>query len=452
LGCGLGNLPATLSANESALQTLSIVDAIRRHDRRTVENLAALVTPPAGGDPAADSVELLNHLVAIERSRWLPFAPDSWQRASAPPLGQCLHDPFGQGALSAYLAVREGESLVVAQRDQDARRVFDEVVQMSDAADWTRREAEAIVAVMDVAEGDPDLVAALSRAEHVGAPADAALWLHVAAGIAHGLRGEVSGLRRRTEALSSAHDSTHSWLLGQCIRMLIGVTTWRKPSVAPLLEPPPAGLPTSVAKALGIVETIDRQGRSCAIGGPLEHAIAGARRALADASPRRLETCLEDWHDISSLVDQHPRSAVEVNVLLAVSEMRRDREGVAVEWIERAIELASPSGLWGPLLAYERDLKGVLERRGWQLGAAHPGAVDMLENLRADHTAPTEALTDRERVVLRYLPTLMSNAEIATEMVVSVNTVKTHLKSIYRKLGVERRRDALLRARQVELL
>jgi LuxR family maltose regulon positive regulatory protein len=55
-------------------------------------------------------------------------------------------------------------------------------------------------------------------------------------------------------------------------------------------------------------------------------------------------------------------------------------------------------------------------------------------------------------VVLHYLPTLMSNAEIAAEMVVSVNTVKTHLKSIYRKLGVERRRDALLKARQVELL
>ena len=76
----------------------------------------------------------------------------------------------------------------------------------------------------------------------------------------------------------------------------------------------------------------------------------------------------------------------------------------------------------------------------------------MLETFRADHTSPTEALTDRERVVLHYLPTLMSNAEIAAEMVVSVNTVKTHLKSIYRKLGVERRRDALLKARQVELL
>jgi LuxR family maltose regulon positive regulatory protein len=35
---------------------------------------------------------------------------------------------------------------------------------------------------------------------------------------------------------------------------------------------------------------------------------------------------------------------------------------------------------------------------------------------------------------------------------VSVNTIKTHLKAVYRKLGVERRRDAVVRARQLELL
>jgi LuxR family maltose regulon positive regulatory protein len=61
-------------------------------------------------------------------------------------------------------------------------------------------------------------------------------------------------------------------------------------------------------------------------------------------------------------------------------------------------------------------------------------------------------LTERERAVLDHLPTMMSNAEIAQQMLVSVNTVKTHLKAVYRKLGVERRRDAVVRARQLELL
>ena len=63
-----------------------------------------------------------------------------------------------------------------------------------------------------------------------------------------------------------------------------------------------------------------------------------------------------------------------------------------------------------------------------------------------------EYLTEQELTVLRMLPTMMSNAEIADAMDRSVNTVKSHLKSLYRKLGVERRRDAVERARELELL
>jgi LuxR family transcriptional regulator, maltose regulon positive regulatory protein len=46
----------------------------------------------------------------------------------------------------------------------------------------------------------------------------------------------------------------------------------------------------------------------------------------------------------------------------------------------------------------------------------------------------------------------MSNQEIAAELFVSVNTVKTHLKAIYRKLDVPDRREAVRRARELELL
>ena len=63
-----------------------------------------------------------------------------------------------------------------------------------------------------------------------------------------------------------------------------------------------------------------------------------------------------------------------------------------------------------------------------------------------------EPLTSRELAVLEYLPTMMTNTEIARHLLVSVNTVKTHLKSVYRKLGVERRRDAVVLAKQLEIL
>jgi LuxR family transcriptional regulator, maltose regulon positive regulatory protein len=54
-------------------------------------------------------------------------------------------------------------------------------------------------------------------------------------------------------------------------------------------------------------------------------------------------------------------------------------------------------------------------------------------------------------MVLEHLPSMSSNAEIAEDMYVSVNTVKAHLKSLYRKLEVSSRRAAVRRARELNL-
>jgi LuxR family maltose regulon positive regulatory protein len=80
--------------------------------------------------------------------------------------------------------------------------------------------------------------------------------------------------------------------------------------------------------------------------------------------------------------------------------------------------------------------------------------MDRLHALGPDpaEEPPAEELSRRERVVLRYLATLMSVQEIAGEMFVSTNTVKTHIKHIYRKLDVSRRRDAVESARARRLL
>ncbi|HEV2934713.1 MAG TPA: LuxR C-terminal-related transcriptional regulator [Streptosporangiaceae bacterium] len=61
-------------------------------------------------------------------------------------------------------------------------------------------------------------------------------------------------------------------------------------------------------------------------------------------------------------------------------------------------------------------------------------------------------LTQRELTILRLLATSMSTSEIADELCLSVNTVKSHLAAIYRKLPASRRREAVLRARQLELI
>jgi LuxR family maltose regulon positive regulatory protein len=54
--------------------------------------------------------------------------------------------------------------------------------------------------------------------------------------------------------------------------------------------------------------------------------------------------------------------------------------------------------------------------------------------------------------VLRYLPTKLSAPEIAAEMYLSVNTVKTHMRHLYDKLGTHRRHEAVEKARALGLL
>jgi LuxR family maltose regulon positive regulatory protein len=76
------------------------------------------------------------------------------------------------------------------------------------------------------------------------------------------------------------------------------------------------------------------------------------------------------------------------------------------------------------------------------------------QQARSGQPAPLiiEPLTEREHEALQHLSEMLSTAEIATEMYISVNTVKSHLRSIYRKLSAAHRNEAVRRARQLELI
>jgi LuxR family maltose regulon positive regulatory protein len=63
-----------------------------------------------------------------------------------------------------------------------------------------------------------------------------------------------------------------------------------------------------------------------------------------------------------------------------------------------------------------------------------------------------EQLSGREREVLGLLAGMLSTSEVAEELYISVNTVKTHVKSIYRKLAATQRGEAVRRARQLQLI
>jgi ATP/maltotriose-dependent transcriptional regulator MalT len=87
-------------------------------------------------------------------------------------------------------------------------------------------------------------------------------------------------------------------------------------------------------------------------------------------------------------------------------------------------------------------------------GVAPPSLEESFPNVDWDEAAdgPVHPLTSREFDVLRYLPTRLSNIDIGARLRISQNTVKTHLKDIYRKLRVSSRNDAVVVAVRLGLL
>jgi LuxR family maltose regulon positive regulatory protein len=184
--------------------------------------------------------------------------------------------------------------------------------------------------------------------------------------------------------------------------------------------------------------------------------VAAARILLADGEPaaaaERLAAAAEAHER-----EQHTVTGMELAVLHAVA---CDEAGdpAATRVLERALEVAETTGLLWPFIEAGRHMEGLLKRQ-IRHGTAHRAVVGELLDAFADRAparhsvAPLlEPLSDREQAILRYLPTTLSNREIAAELFVTTNTVKTHLRSIYRKLDVARRREAVERARDLRLL
>jgi LuxR family transcriptional regulator, maltose regulon positive regulatory protein len=84
-------------------------------------------------------------------------------------------------------------------------------------------------------------------------------------------------------------------------------------------------------------------------------------------------------------------------------------------------------------------------------GAASPGA-DESAPLSGEPPSLREPFSPAEIRVLRYLPTSLSVTEIAEQLYLSVNTVRTHMRHVYDKLDAHRRHEALERARALGLL
>ncbi len=118
----------------------------------------------------------------------------------------------------------------------------------------------------------------------------------------------------------------------------------------------------------------------------------------------------------------------------------------ALDAVETALDVAAPEGLWQPFLRrlpeIDRLLRSLLRRQ-----TKHRTTVEDLLARRSRGAGP-EPLTARQEKVLDLMRSELSVAEIAELLGISPTTVKTHMREIYRKLGVHNRRGALYASAQ----
>jgi LuxR family transcriptional regulator, maltose regulon positive regulatory protein len=200
---------------------------------------------------------------------------------------------------------------------------------------------------------------------------------------------------------------------------------------------------------------------------PPEEAVVLARLLLARGDPAAAAGMLAPLHG-GQAPAAWPGTPIEAWLLDAVAHRRLADHAAAAEALERALALAALEGCLRVFVEGGAPVRALLADH-LHRGTAHRALAEaLLEGLLSRMTGPVaavgggnpppalpvlvESLSEREHVVLRYLPSMLSAGEIAAELYVSVNTVKTHIKSIYRKLDANRRWDAVRRARQLKLL
>jgi LuxR family maltose regulon positive regulatory protein len=152
------------------------------------------------------------------------------------------------------------------------------------------------------------------------------------------------------------------------------------------------------------------------------------------------------------------RDRVEALLLAATAQRRLGEQDAAGRLLERALALAEPHRLSRPFLnggAPVRSAITVLVRPGSGVAGFAAAVLQRFayQSPAVSHwPADKVALTDSELAVLRFLPSHLTNQEIADSLCLSVNTVKTHLQTVYRKLGVTSRRAAISRCERLCLL
>jgi LuxR family maltose regulon positive regulatory protein len=188
------------------------------------------------------------------------------------------------------------------------------------------------------------------------------------------------------------------------------------------------------------------------------HAIDNARAVIfmAEGDAAAALEALRDVQDTTQGVRAF--TLVETHLLAGIAHLDLGDKNAAAVAAEAALAAAEPDRMIFPFaMTGAAELLDALPHHKTAHGALLADIVTLLRgesvpSVDRKRLAESEELSPSELRVLRYLPTNLTRPEIASELYVSTNTVNTHLRNIYSKLGVRNRSSAVRHARELRLL
>jgi LuxR family maltose regulon positive regulatory protein len=394
---------------------------------------------PVAMDSELRAVALLNLGIVETWSGRLADAERHLSEGAA--LARTIGRPYLEVASRAYQGFPSKLVSVATARERGLQAVA-----LAERYGWDHRPilAPALGAVAGMAiwmgefdEGEGWLDRAWEVAEAHVDPAPAVL-LHVVTGMLHAGRGhhqpsleEFTAAAQAQSRLTGVH-ALAPWIAG-----------WLAATQARL------GLPDEARATLTKFSAEPEQM------GPIHNARAVI--CLAEGDPATALDVLRDVRDITPGVVP-AFTLVEAHLLAGTAHLCLGERNAAAAAAEAALAAAEPDRLIFPFAMTDAAaLLDALPRHETGHGALLADIVDLLRgsppaSTDRERLAQPEELSRSELRVLRYLPTNLTRPEIGRELYVSVNTVNTHIRNIYSKLGARDRSSAVQRARELRLL
>ncbi|MGY4766277.1 LuxR C-terminal-related transcriptional regulator [Kribbella sp. CWNU-51] len=428
-----------------ALASLDLLSArLRGHFDSVFEQVDAL---PAAADGQTNAdVALGNDLRAIAllnlgvTQAWsLRLAESEKSLSEGAALAHDIGRPYLEVACLAHLGfAATGRSYALA------RQHCDNAIAQAALHGWDAEPviapAQATLAGLLVSAGEFDRGEEwLERARHAteaGAEPGVRLLIHLITAILRAARG------RLPEALAElgAAEQMRARITGKHA-LTSRVTGWTIATQARLGE---------IDQARATLAAVDDQ---LAAAGEIRTAAAVIRLAEHDPAGARRE--LRPVFDGAAPVNPYA-TLIEAHLLDALACRDLGDERAARAALERALQLAEPDRLIVPFaMTGAWQLLTALPPHGTSHAALITDILDAVHGASPTSSTPPEPiekLSPTELRVLRYLPTNLTRPEIATELSVSLNTVNTHIRRIYTKLGASDRSSAVQRGRDLRLL